>query len=79
MTSKWAAVTSQGWGAEGDREATEPSIKRRQESAAPVVRLTRRHASHKFAQCDNDAHAELTEWFFFRGGAEAKMRRKGSQ
>ena len=48
-------------------------------SVVPGVRLTRRHASHKFAQCDDDAHAELTEPFFFRGGVEAKMRREGSQ
>jgi hypothetical protein len=59
--------------------ATEPGIKRRQASVVPGVRATRCHATHKFAQCDNDARAELTEWFFFSGGVEAKMRREGSQ
>ena len=63
----------------GKDEATESGIKRRQASVVPGVRLTRRHATHKFAQCNNDAHAELTEWFFFRGGLEARMRREGSQ
>jgi hypothetical protein len=61
----------------GKDETTEPGIKRRQPNVVPGVRLTRRHATHK-AQCDNDAHPELTEWFFFRGGVEAKMRREGS-
>jgi hypothetical protein len=71
-----AAVASGGLRGKG--ETTEPVIKCSQASVVPGVRLTRRHATHKFAQCDNDAHAELTEWFFFRGGVEAKMRREVS-
>ena len=38
------------------------------------------YASSRIAQicAVRDAHAELTEPFFFRGGVEAKMRREGS-
>ena len=55
----------------GKDVTTEPGMKRRQTGVVAgtrLTRLTRRHASHKFPQCDNDTHAELTEPFFFRGG-----------
>jgi hypothetical protein len=40
---------------EGKDEATEPGIKRRRASVVPGVGLTPRHASQKFAQCNNES------------------------